>query len=103
MPADPVTNRAIKANVTGKVQGVGFRQSCRQIARANDLYGWVGNRSDGSVDVFAQGSGEAIDLLVAWLWTGPPAAKVSGVESDAVAADNTLRDFFIHPDPSKTG
>jgi acylphosphatase len=97
-----MSERAIKANVTGKVQGVGFRQSCRQIARANGLYGWVGNRPDGSVDVFAQGGDESIDILVAWLWSGPPAARVSGVESESVAADNTLRDFFIHPDPTKT-
>lgn len=97
-----MNHRAIHATVTGRVQGVGYRQSCRQVARSNDLGGWVRNRSDGSVEVFAQGSDEAIDRLVEWLWAGPGPAVVTGVESDTVAMDATLRDFFIHPDPSKT-
>jgi acylphosphatase len=95
-------SRAIQARITGHVQGVGFRQSCRQVARSLGLDGWVRNRSDGSVEVFAQGSMESIDALVAWLWSGPSAARVTGVESDSVASDSTLRDFFIHPDPAKT-
>jgi acylphosphatase len=95
-------SRAIQARITGHVQGVGFRQSCRQVARSLGLDGWVRNRSDGSVEVFAQGSVESIDALVAWLWSGPSAARVTGVESDSVASDSTLRDFFIHPDPAKT-
>ncbi len=52
--------------------------------------------------MFAQGDADAIDTLVAWLWSGPSAARVTGVESDSVAFDTTLRDFFIHPDPAKT-
>jgi acylphosphatase len=97
-----MSRRAIQARITGRVQGVGFRQSCRQVARSLGLDGWVRNRSDGSVEVFAQGNVESIDALVAWLWSGPSAATVTGVESDSVAGDSTLRDFFIHPDPAKT-
>ncbi len=88
--------------VTGRVQRVGFRQGCRQVARSMDLVGWVRNLQDGSVEVFAQGTAEELDRLVAWLWTGPAGAVVTGVESDSVSPDNTLRDFFIHPNPTKT-
>ncbi len=98
-----MVDRSIRATVTGRVQGVGFRQSCRQVARSLDLAGWVHNTADGSVVVFAQGSEDAVERLVTWLWQGPAGARVTGVESDSVAADNTLRDFFIHPNPSKTG
>jgi hypothetical protein len=42
-----------------------------------------------------------VDRLVAWLWGGPAMAVVTGVQSDVVAPDNTLRDFFIHPNPMK--
>ncbi len=97
-----MSQRAISARVTGHVQGVGFRQGCRQMARSRGLDGWVRNRSDGSVEVFAQGNADSIDALVTWLWSGPSAARVTGVESDSVAFDFTLRDFFIHPDPAKT-
>ncbi|CAN5874652.1 hypothetical protein BH23ACT4_BH23ACT4_11960 [soil metagenome] len=67
-----------------------------------DLFGWVRNLDDGSVEVFAQGEPQSIDKLIDWLWSGPGPARVSGVETDTVAIDFTLRDFFIHPNPAKT-
>lgn len=97
-----MTDKAIRALVTGRVQGVGFRQTCRQVARSLGVDGWVRNRPDGSVEVFAQGNSDQVDSLVTWLWAGPRSAVVTGVESDSVSRDTTLRDFFIHPDPSKT-
>lgn len=96
-----MSDKAVHARVTGHVQGVGFRQGCRQIARSLGLVGWVRNLQDGSVEVFAQGTSDAIDGLVNWLWSGPSGARVTGVESDSVSADFTLRDFFIHPNPAK--
>ncbi len=94
---------AVRALVTGRVQQVGYRQSCRQVARSLGLVGWVRNLADGSVEVFAQGESDHVDRLVAWLWGGPAMAAVTGVESDVVAEDRTLRDFFIHPNPMKIG
>lgn len=91
--------KAIHAYVSGRVQGVTYRQSCRQVARSLGLVGWVRNLSDGRVEVWAQGDPEACDRLVDWLWQGPPAAQVTGVETDSVAPDVTLRDFFIQPNP----
>jgi acylphosphatase len=52
--------------------------------------------------MFAQGDSDSLDKLVDWLWSGPGPARVTGVESETVALDITLRDFFIHPNPSKT-
>ncbi|HLT95950.1 MAG TPA: acylphosphatase [Acidimicrobiia bacterium] len=91
--------KAVHAFVSGRVQGVYFRQSCRQTARSLGLVGWVRNLRDGRVEVWAQGDPEACDRLVDWLWTGPARAEVTGVEADTVAPDTTLRDFFIQPDP----
>lgn len=90
--------KAVHAFVTGRVQGVAYRQSCRQTARSLGLVGWVRNRPDGRVEVWAQGEPDACDQLTDWLWTGPSGAVVTGVEADSVAPDTTLRDFFIHPD-----
>jgi acylphosphatase len=97
-----MTEKAAHAYVTGRVQQVGYRQSCRQVARSLGLAGWVRNLIDGRVEVFAQGDGENVDRLVSWLWGGPAMAVVVGVESEAVALDTTLRDFFIHPNPMKS-
>ena len=83
--------------VSGRVQGVGYRQTCRSVARSLNLVGWVRNLNDGRVEVHAQGAGEDVDRLVDWAWAGPSSAIVSGVESETVATDGTLTDFFIQP------
>lgn len=89
--------KAVHARVSGRVQGVGYRQGCRSRARALDLVGWVRNLADGTVEVFAQGGVEEVDTLVDWLWSGPAASVVVGVETDVVAIDSNLADFFIQP------
>lgn len=93
--------KAARFVVTGSVQQVGFRQACRSIARSLDLVGWVRNLNDGRVEIFAQGQADRVDRLIDWAWTGPSAARVTGVESDNVAMDRTLTDFFIQPNPMK--
>ncbi len=95
-------DKTVHAFVAGHVQKVGYRQGCRQMARSLDLFGWVRNLQDGRVELLAQGNADAIDRLVAWLWFGPASARVVSVESDIVAPDPTLRDFFIHPNPGKS-
>ena len=97
-----MTSKAVHAFVIGQVQQVGYRQSCRQVARSLGLVGWVGNLVDGRVEVFAQGEADNVDRLITWLWSGPAMAVVVGVESEIVAPDTTLRDFFIHPNPVKS-
>ncbi len=94
--------KAVHAYVSGQVQQVGYRQGCRQMARSLGLVGWVRNVADGRVEVFAQGPADDVDRLIGWLWAGPSMAVVTGVESDAVAPDLTLRDFFIYPNPMKS-
>jgi acylphosphatase len=98
-----MTTKAVRATVAGLVQQVGFRQGCRQVARSLGLVGWVRNLADGRVEVFAQGEPAGVDSLVTWLWSGPGMAVVTGVESDVVVPDSTLRDFFIQPNPMKGG
>jgi acylphosphatase len=66
--------------VSGRVQGVYFRGTCRAIARELGVRGWVRNRSDGTVEVVAEGSRDSVGDLVAWCREGPPGADVWGVE-----------------------
>jgi len=66
--------------VSGKVQGVFFRASTRQIATGLGLTGCATNMPDNSVEVLACGSADAIDQLLAWLRNGPPMASVDGVQ-----------------------
>jgi acylphosphatase len=94
-------SKAVHVYVTGAVQGVGYRQACRQVARSLDLVGWVRNLSDGRVEIFAQGADKAVDRLLDWVWAGPAGARVVGAESDVVAPDVTLTDFFIQSNPAR--
>ena len=98
-----MTQRAIHAWVSGGVQEVGYRQTCRSVARSLGLTGWVRNLPDGRVEIFAQGGIDALDRLTTWAWAGPSMAAVSGVESETAQPDVTLTDFFIHPNVAITG
>jgi acylphosphatase len=62
------------------VQGVFFRDSARERARAHGVYGWVRNCSDGSVEAVVEGEPEAVERVVRFLRTGPPSARVEDVQ-----------------------
>lgn len=70
--------------MTGRVQGVFFRDSTREQARRLELTGYANNMPDGSVEVVACGSEASLDSLANWLESGPPMAKVAGVETTGV-------------------
>ena len=62
------------------VQGVFFRASCAERARALGVAGWVRNTLDGRVEAEFEGEPGAVDAMVAWCSQGPPSARVVGVE-----------------------
>lgn len=72
--------------VTGRVQGVSFRASTRDRALALGIAGHARNLADGSVEVLASGSAEALAALEAWLRQGPPAARVEAVLVEDIEA-----------------
>jgi len=76
--------RAIRAVVSGAVQGVGFRQATRRRALELGVLGWVRNAQDGTVAVHAEGPSAAIEGLVAFLRSGPRGAAVADVAVDDV-------------------
>ncbi len=66
--------------VSGRVQGVFFRDSTQRVANRLGLRGWVRNRRDGRVEVLAAGEAAAMEQLQKWLQIGPDAAKVTNIE-----------------------
>ena len=68
-----------RAIVSGRVQGVFYRDSCQQMARRLGVRGSVRNRHDGAVEVVAEGARDAVDALLAWCREGPPWAQVTGL------------------------
>ena len=81
--------------VTGRVQGVFFRDSTRRKANALGLTGYAKNRPDGSVEVLACGAVESLDELGEWLREGPRMAAVAGVQASPVENADPPRDFSI--------
>ncbi len=66
--------------VRGVVQGVGFRYFTERAARDAGLAGYVRNLADGRVEVIAEGNPEAIERFERTIRSGPPLARVDGVE-----------------------
>lgn len=79
--------------VSGKVQGVYYRASTRDHAIALGLVGAAKNLDDGSVEVTAVGTGNALAELERWLWQGPPTARVAEVRREELPVPTTFRDF----------
>ena len=77
MPVVTVRKRVV---VSGRVQGVWVRESCRQEADAHRVAGWVRNCADGKVEAVFEGPPDAVEALVGWCSIGPIRARVVRVE-----------------------
>ena len=75
----------VRVLVSGRVQGVWFRDACRDMARALGVGGWVRNCADGRVEAEFEGPPAAVQRMVAWCHDGPPRARVDAVEQETVA------------------
>ena len=90
--------------ISGRVQGVYFRQSTQQQAEALGLAGFVRNLPDGRVEVYITGEEEAVQKGLDFLRTGPPGTQVDSVEPFASSMDSAevpQRGFLILPTPGQ--
>ena len=81
--------RHVKIHVTGKVQGVFYRATTKDVADTLGLKGFVRNEHDGSVYIDAEGKPETIEQLIDWCRQGPPRAVVDKVD----VIDDAVRGF----------
>jgi acylphosphatase len=88
----PVRRRVV---VTGQVQGVFYRDSCRRAARSRGVAGWVRNLPDGDVEAVFEGAADAVDAMVAWARVGPPHASVSDLTAQDEKPEG-LSGFTVH-------
>ncbi|MDQ6871324.1 MAG: acylphosphatase [Gemmatimonadota bacterium] len=87
---------SIHLEVSGRVQGVGFRWFVVELARRLQLAGWVRNRPDGKVEIAASGSADALAKLESAVSSGPPGAHVQAVSKlDGIAAATLQSPFAI--------
>jgi len=82
--SDVTTAIRVRVVVTGVVQGVFFRDSCREQARAEGVRGFVRNRADGSVEAELEGPEPAVERVIAWCRVGPSRARVDSVAVERI-------------------
>ena len=75
-----MSDQRIRIFVTGKVQGVFFRQTLKVMAKKNNIFGWVKNLKDGRVEAVLEGDEEKINRIVEWAHGGPANARVEDVQ-----------------------
>jgi acylphosphatase len=88
--------KTIKAVVSGKVQGVGYRMSTRDRAKQLNVRGYVQNLNDGNVVIVARGEVASVNSLIKWARSGPSSAVVNNLEIEFLS-DNLeeFEDFTI--------
>lgn len=84
----------VRVVVSGRVQGVWFRDSCYREAVASGVSGWVRNNPDGTVEAAFEGPEQRLALMVEWCRVGPPRAVVVDVE-EFPEAPNGERGFRV--------
>ena len=80
--------------IRGRVQGVGFRETCVRRARAEGVTGWVRNRMDESVEALLQGTPAQLADFCDWLREGVEAALVEDLQVTDVPAPFARHDRF---------
>lgn len=86
-----------RLGITGRVQGVGYRDWAMATAQRLGLKGWVRNRSDGSVEALVVGDDDAVGKMIEACRRGPTLAKVDAVDVEPVDLDVLPSDFTRLP------
>lgn len=82
--------------IEGLVQGVSFRASTVEAARARGVSGWVRNNPNGAVEAVLEGGEKEVNQLIEWCRTGPPMARVERVNLSWEPFRNEFDDFTAH-------
>ena len=89
------TQERLSARITGRVQGVGFRNFTQMRARQLGVSGWVRNENDGSVRLEAEGPRAALEDLLEAIHDGPRTARVRAVDADWDDATDEFETFRV--------
>jgi acylphosphatase len=81
--------------VSGRVQGVFFRDSTRSQAEQFGLNGWVRNTEDGRVEAVFEGDSEAVRQMVEWCESGPSSADVDDVSVEQETPSGEFSGFEV--------
>ena len=80
--------------VSGRVQGVAYRDTCQRVAAEHGVTGWVRNLGDGRVEAVFEGPEEQVDRMVEWAQQGPRLASVKDIAVQTEPAEG-LTEFLV--------
>jgi acylphosphatase len=86
---------ALRVWISGRVQGVWYRQSTKDQADAHGVHGWVRNLDDGRVEAMLVGEANAVRQLETWLSVGPELATVADVTVEEVEQPESFDGFEV--------
>lgn len=89
--------KAVLATISGRVQGVGYRDWCVDVARRLGVRGWVRNRREGQVEALFAGDIAAVDAMLLEAHKGPTMARVDAVHTTATALPADAKIFERRP------
>ena len=75
-----MSQKRVHVFVTGRVQGVFFRQATKVTAIKNNVTGWVRNLDDGRVEILIEGDDKCIDSVIALCDCGPANSRVDDIQ-----------------------
>ncbi len=87
--------RHVHIIIHGRVQGVWFRASTKEIADSLGVKGWVRNLPDNSVEIDAQGETDILEKFIQWCHEGPPGARVTDIDIQELETASTVQDFRV--------
>jgi len=92
-----MADKTVSVRISGRVQGVGYRDWTIDTARELGLIGWVRNRKDGSVEALASGDAAKVDRFIDACRHGPRLAFVSSLKVQPAELEAGLSDFSQRP------
>ena len=81
--------------VSGKVQGVFFRQALKVIAKKNNVFGWVRNLADKRVEATLEGYNKSVNLVIEWAKIGPANSHVDDIDATNEEFKNQFSTFDV--------
>ena len=81
--------------ISGKVQGVFFRQALKVVAKKNNVTGWVRNLTDKRVEAILEGDGKSVNSVIEWAKIGPANSHVDDIEINNEEFKNEFSTFEV--------
>ncbi len=88
-------NQRVHIFISGKVQGVFFRQALKVIAKKNNVSGWVRNLPDKRVEAILEGDNKSINSVVKWARVGPANSRVDDIQVSNEEFRNEFSTFEV--------